>query len=48
MQITHLFIFYFIYGFYNDSISSSDYILLNYRIINKNELERIQKEVAVA
>jgi uncharacterized membrane protein len=31
-----MFIFYFIYGFFNDAVSNSNYTVLKYKIINTN------------
>jgi hypothetical protein len=41
-------IYLFIYGLFNDAISSSDYIASNNRMVLNNELEWIWKEAAVA
>jgi hypothetical protein len=37
----------FIYGIHNNAINSSDYIALNYKILENNGSETLQKAMAV-
>jgi uncharacterized membrane protein len=45
---TNISIYVFIYGLFNDAVSSLDCILSNDRIVNDNELERMWREMAMA